>query len=77
MSELKKILHVEDDPDILRLVKVALERVGGYTVECHESAQDARVIEEAAEALVQSASPASEQEITDLRALTAGLRSNL
>lgn len=41
MSELKKILHVEDDPDILRLVKVALERVGGYTVECHESAQDA------------------------------------
>lgn len=41
MTELKKILHVEDDPDILRLVKVALERVGGYEVECHESAPDA------------------------------------
>ena len=41
MSDLRKILHVEDDPDILRLVKVALERVGGYDVEGHQSAPDA------------------------------------
>ena len=32
MSELKRILHVEDDPDIQAIAKLALERVGGFTV---------------------------------------------
>lgn len=32
MSELKRILHVEDDPSIQAVVKVALEAVGGYQV---------------------------------------------
>jgi two-component system OmpR family response regulator len=32
MSELKRILHVEDDPSIQAVVKVALEAIGDYQV---------------------------------------------
>lgn len=32
MTELKRILHVEDDPSIQAVVKVALEAIGGYQV---------------------------------------------
>ena len=41
MPDLHKILHVEDDADILRLAKISLERVGGYVVEACESAPKA------------------------------------
>lgn len=30
MGELKRILHVEDDPDIQAIVKICLETIGGY-----------------------------------------------
>ena len=30
MGELKRILHVEDDPDIQAIVKICLETLGGY-----------------------------------------------
>lgn len=32
MTELKKIMHVEDDPSIQMVARVALEAVGGFTV---------------------------------------------
>jgi len=32
MGELKRILHVEDDPDIQAIVKICLETIGGYEV---------------------------------------------
>ena len=32
MKELKRILHAEDEPDIQAIVRLALERVGGFTV---------------------------------------------
>ncbi|AHL77458.1 chemotaxis protein CheY [Stutzerimonas stutzeri] len=32
MTELKRIMHVEDDPSIQAVVKVALEVIGGYQV---------------------------------------------
>lgn len=32
MTELKRILHVEDDPSIQAVAKVALEAIGGYQV---------------------------------------------
>ena len=31
--ELKRIMHVEDDPDIRELTKIALEAVAGYTLD--------------------------------------------
>lgn len=30
MAELKKILYVEDEPDIQMIARVALENVGGF-----------------------------------------------
>ena len=33
MSELQRVMHVEDDPSIQAVAKVALEIVGGLTVE--------------------------------------------
>lgn len=33
MQEIKKILHVEDDPSLQRLVRIALEQIGGYAVQ--------------------------------------------
>jgi CheY-like chemotaxis protein len=41
MSELKRILHVEDDPSIQAVVKVALEAIGGYQVRSCSSGQQA------------------------------------
>ena len=32
MAELRRILHVEDDPSIQAVAKVALEAIGGYDV---------------------------------------------
>lgn len=32
MTELKRILHVEDDPSIQAVAKVSLEAIGGYQV---------------------------------------------
>ncbi len=41
MSELKRILHVEDDSSIQAVVKVALEVIGGYQVQSCSSGQQA------------------------------------
>jgi two-component system OmpR family response regulator len=41
MSELKRVLHVEDDPSIQAVAKVALEIVGGLTVLTCSSGQEA------------------------------------
>ncbi|WP_415845999.1 response regulator [Stutzerimonas zhaodongensis] len=41
MSELTRILHVEDDPSIQAVVKVALEAIGGYQVRSCSSGQQA------------------------------------
>lgn len=41
MSELKVILHVEDEPDIQEVTKLALESVGGFRVETCNSGQEA------------------------------------
>lgn len=41
MAELKRILHVEDDPSIQAVAKVALEAVGGFQVLSCSSGQDA------------------------------------
>lgn len=32
MNELKRIMHVEDDPSIQQVAKIALEAVGGFNV---------------------------------------------
>ncbi len=45
MSELKRILYVEDEPDIQAVAKLALESVGGFTLHVCSSGQQA--IEEA------------------------------
>jgi len=40
MSELKKILHAEDDPDIREIAKMSLEMVGGFEIlQCHDGAE--------------------------------------
>ncbi|TLX59012.1 hypothetical protein DN826_03580 [Stutzerimonas nosocomialis] len=41
MNELRRILHVEDDPSIQAVTKVALEVVGGYEVLCCSSGPEA------------------------------------
>lgn len=41
MTELKKIMHVEDDPSIQMVARVALEAVGGFTVCTCSSGQEA------------------------------------
>ncbi len=41
MSELKKILHVEDEPDIREVTLLALESFGGFEVESCESGEQA------------------------------------
>jgi two-component system, OmpR family, response regulator len=40
-ASLTKILHVEDEPDIQEVAKLALEAVGGFTVETCSSGQEA------------------------------------
>lgn len=41
MTELKRILHIEDDPSIRIVTRVALENVGGYEVLCCASGPQA------------------------------------
>ncbi|MDZ4194413.1 MAG: response regulator [Pseudomonas sp.] len=41
MTELKRILHVEDDPSIQAVAKVSLEAVGGFQVLSCASGQEA------------------------------------
>ena len=41
MTELKRIMHVEDDPSIQAVAKVALEVVGGFTVETCSGGEEA------------------------------------
>jgi two-component system OmpR family response regulator len=41
MNELKRVLYVEDEPDIRVVAKLALERVGGFTVKICSSGEEA------------------------------------
>ena len=41
MSELKRILYVEDEPDIQAVAKIALEMVGGFAVRICASGDEA------------------------------------
>ena len=41
MAELKKILYVEDEPDIQAIAQLALESVGGFEVTICSSGQEA------------------------------------
>lgn len=46
MPELKRILHVEDDPSIQAVVKVSLEAIGGYQVlSCSSGLQALKEVE--------------------------------
>jgi len=40
-NDLKRILYVEDEPDIQAVARIALEHVGGFTVEICNSGQEA------------------------------------
>lgn len=40
-KELKRILYVEDEPDIQAVAQIALENVGGFTVQICSSGQEA------------------------------------
>lgn len=40
MSELTRILYVEDDPDIQAVAQLALEAIGGFTVYLSDSGAD-------------------------------------
>ena len=40
-TELKKIIYVEDEPDIQAVARIALEAVGGFTVEIFSNGNDA------------------------------------
>jgi DNA-binding response OmpR family regulator len=39
-TKLKTILHIEDEPDIREVVRLALEEIGGFKVESCESGED-------------------------------------
>lgn len=41
MSELKRVLYVEDEPDIQAVARLALEMVGGFTVKICSSGEEA------------------------------------
>ena len=46
-SQLKKILYIDDDEDLLNVVKLSLEEMGGYSVEiCPSGDEGIRVAEE-------------------------------
>jgi len=40
MSDLSRILYIEDDPDIQSVAQLALEAIGGFTVYLSESGAD-------------------------------------
>lgn len=46
MTSLQKILFVEDDPDIQMVAQLALEAVGGYTVQMCSSGKEALAVAE-------------------------------
>ncbi|MFN3373276.1 MAG: response regulator [Chloroflexus sp.] len=46
MASLQKILFVEDDPDIQMVAQLALEAVGGYTVQMCSSGAEALAVAE-------------------------------
>lgn len=53
MSELQKVLYVEDDVDIREIATIALQDIGGLTVEvCESGAQALNVIDDFAPQLV-------------------------
>lgn len=53
MAELQKILYVEDEPDIRAVAQLALEMVGGFTLNiCESGAQALKNAEEFAPDLV-------------------------
>jgi CheY-like chemotaxis protein len=41
MSALQKFLYVEDEPDIQAIARMALERIGGFTVKVCSSGEEA------------------------------------
>ncbi len=41
MSTLQRIMHVDDEPDILAVAKMALEMMGGFTVQTFSSGEAA------------------------------------
>jgi CheY-like chemotaxis protein len=41
MSELQRIMYIEDDPDIQAVAEMALEMVGGFTVKICSSGEEA------------------------------------
>ena len=41
MTTLKRILYVEDEPDIQAVAKIALEAVGGFELQIHSSGEEA------------------------------------
>ncbi len=41
MKELKRITYVEDEPDIRAIAQIALETIGGFTLNLCESGQEA------------------------------------
>ena len=46
-NSLKKILYVEDDPDIQRIAQIALEKVGGFEIKaCNSGAEALAVVTE-------------------------------
>ena len=44
MGELNKILHIEDDPDILEISLLVLEGIGGFTVKQSSSGRDSLTV---------------------------------
>jgi Response regulator receiver domain. len=46
VTSLQKILFVEDDPDIQMVAQLALEAVGGYTVQMCSSGKEALAVAE-------------------------------
>ena len=43
MSKLKRIVYIEDEPDIQAVAKIALEAVGGFELKVYSSGEDALV----------------------------------
>ncbi|MBK1649708.1 response regulator [Rhabdochromatium marinum] len=46
MTELNRVLYVEDEPDIQAVAKIALEAVGGFTVKICSSGEEALAVAE-------------------------------
>ena len=46
MNELQRVLHIEDDPSIQEIVRIALEIVGGLIVKCCASGPESLEVAE-------------------------------